>query len=189
LRRNSAATETVARPIDSTFDRMVDALARLDGAPLDYDPLERSFATVAPTARPDLDKTSDPTERWDEALDWITEPLEFAESARGAKPAPPSSDQAATKPADPPAAAAASPAKSLSVDPAAIAAELGLGEALSPEALNRARRRFMWENHPDRRHDLSRELANRRVAIANMLIDRALGRARGPSNGGVSRRS
>ena len=31
----------------------------------------------------------------------------------------------------------------------------------------------MWVNHPDRRPDAPRELANRRVAIANMLLDRA----------------
>ncbi len=31
----------------------------------------------------------------------------------------------------------------------------------------------MWANHPDRRPDAPRELANRRVAIANMLLDRA----------------
>jgi len=151
---------------------MVDALAGVARAPRGYDPpLERSFATVAPTMRPDSDQASDPAERWDGALDWIAEP---AEPARAAKPA------------KPPAAAAAE--KSPSDDPAAIAAELGLGDALSPAALNRARRRFMWENHPDRRPDLSRELANRRVAIANMLIDRALARRRGPSFGGVNRR-
>jgi hypothetical protein len=164
VRRGSAATKAAARRADSTFDKIVDALAGVDGAPPDYDrPLDRSFATVAPTMRPDLDEASDPAQRWDEALDWIAEP---AAPARATKPAQPPSD-----------------------DPAAIAAELGLSDALSPAALNRARRRFMWENHPDRRPDLSRELANRRVAIANMLIDRALARPRGPSNGGVSRRS
>ena len=31
----------------------------------------------------------------------------------------------------------------------------------------------MWDNHPDRRRDLDRDLANRRVALANMLLDRA----------------
>ena len=164
MRRDSAATETVARRIDSTFDRIVDTLAGVDGAPRGYDrPLERSFATVAPTMRPDLDEASDPAKRWDGALDWLAE---SAEPARAAKPGKPPSD-----------------------DPAAIAAELNLSDALSPEALNRARRRFMWENHPDRRPDLSRELANRRVAIANMLIDRALARPGGPSIGGFSRRS
>jgi hypothetical protein len=32
----------------------------------------------------------------------------------------------------------------------------------------------MWENHPDRNPELPASLANRRVAIANMLVDRAL---------------
>lgn len=54
-----------------------------------------------------------------------------------------------------------------------VAAELGLSPSLTREDLNRARRRFMWRNHPDRRDDIGREIANRRVAIANMLIDRA----------------
>ena len=54
-----------------------------------------------------------------------------------------------------------------------VAGELGLSPSLTREDLNRARRRFMWRNHPDRRADIGREIANRRVAIANMLIDRA----------------
>ncbi len=58
-------------------------------------------------------------------------------------------------------------------DADSIAAELGLTGALTHDELNRARRRFMWNNHPDRRPDVPRELANRRVAIANMLVDRA----------------
>jgi len=39
--------------------------------------------------------------------------------------------------------------------------------------LTRLRRRYMWANHPDRCADAPRERANRRVGIANMLIDRA----------------
>jgi hypothetical protein len=54
-----------------------------------------------------------------------------------------------------------------------VASELGLSTSLTREDLNRARRRFMWRNHPDRRAEIGREIANRRVAIANMLIDRA----------------
>lgn len=63
-----------------------------------------------------------------------------------------------------------------SEDPAAIAGELGLGFDLSAAQLQAARRRFMWLNHPDRRKDIPADLANRRVAIANMLIDLALSR-------------
>ena len=58
-------------------------------------------------------------------------------------------------------------------DPDAIAAELGLRGAPTLADLSLVRRRFMWANHPDRRPDAPRELANRRVAIANMLLDRA----------------
>ncbi len=55
-----------------------------------------------------------------------------------------------------------------------IAIELALSGVSDSARLQSARRRFMWANHPDRRPDLPRDLANRRVAIANMLIDRAL---------------
>jgi hypothetical protein len=61
----------------------------------------------------------------------------------------------------------------LSDDPQTIAQELGLDRAANEEDLNRARRRFMWRNHPDRRGEAQRGLADRRVAVANMLIDRA----------------
>ena len=62
----------------------------------------------------------------------------------------------------------------VSDDPAAIAGELGLSAELTPSQLQSARRRFMWLNHPDRCKDIPAELANRRVAVANMLIDLAL---------------
>jgi hypothetical protein len=55
-----------------------------------------------------------------------------------------------------------------------IAAELGLDRLKTAAEVAHARRRFMWDNHPDRRGDLDRDLANRRVALANMLLDRAL---------------
>ncbi len=58
-------------------------------------------------------------------------------------------------------------------DPEAIARELGLDRAASEAELNRAKRRFMWRNHPDRCPESLRAIADRRVAIANMLIDRA----------------
>jgi hypothetical protein len=34
----------------------------------------------------------------------------------------------------------------------------------------------MWRNHPDRHGEAHREIATRRVAIANMLVDRAQAR-------------
>jgi hypothetical protein len=58
--------------------------------------------------------------------------------------------------------------------PETIAEELGLSQARTEKDLHRARRRFMWRHHPDRNHGLSRDSADRRVAIANMLIDEAL---------------
>ena len=80
-----------------------------------------------------------------------------------------------TPEADPP----ASPAPPPSPPPPSaraqdIAAELGLHRRMTMAEILRARRRFMWDNHPDRRQDLERDLANRRVAMANMLLDRAL---------------
>ena len=39
----------------------------------------------------------------------------------------------------------------------------------------------MWENHPDRRADLDRDLANRRVALANMLLDEVVRALRRPT--------
>ncbi|MGA2792004.1 MAG: hypothetical protein ABSE69_00505 [Roseiarcus sp.] len=58
----------------------------------------------------------------------------------------------------------------------AILAELGLTESLTDEELTRLRRLYMWRNHPDRRRESQRASATRRVAIANMLVDRARSR-------------
>jgi hypothetical protein len=58
----------------------------------------------------------------------------------------------------------------------AILGELGLNENLTYEELNQARRLYMWRNHPDRLGEAQRESATRRVAIANMLVDRAQAR-------------
>ena len=68
-------------------------------------------------------------------------------------------------------------------DIATIARELGLAEARTPEALHRARRRFMWQNHPDRCPEIPGKLATRRVALANMLVDRALNEIAGRNGG------
>jgi hypothetical protein len=61
-------------------------------------------------------------------------------------------------------------------DPEAIARELGLDRALSEGDLDKVRRRFMWRHHPDRCEEAQRPRADRRVAVANMLIDRARAR-------------
>jgi hypothetical protein len=60
--------------------------------------------------------------------------------------------------------------------PEAILAELGLTENLTDRELSRLRRLFMWRNHPDRHRESQRASATRRVAIANMLLDRARSR-------------
>jgi hypothetical protein len=98
---------------------------------------------------------------WNHALAWVPE-SEEPEPAP-AKPSPPPSP-----PCPPP-----------SVDLKDIGRELRLSETATVDELNRSRRRFCWENHPDRHPEWPDRVANRRVAIANMLIDRALELSRG----------
>jgi hypothetical protein len=57
--------------------------------------------------------------------------------------------------------------------PDAIRRELGLDRAFAQADLNRARRTFMWRNHPDRFSEAQRELATKRTSIANSLLDMA----------------
>jgi hypothetical protein len=57
---------------------------------------------------------------------------------------------------------------------AAVAEELGLRPGLTPWELGRVRRNFALSNHPDRVLPAHRDQATRRMAIANILIDRAL---------------
>ena len=152
MKNDLAGPEPMGRRNDSTFAQVLDEVERCD----DPERLGRAgkllgypFATLAPPVEPDASSEHDPTELWDQALDWIGEPQDAA-----------SAPAMASAPSD---------------DANSIAAELGLTGALTHDELNRARRRFMWRNHPDRRPDVPRELANRRVAIANMLVDRAQG--------------
>lgn len=77
-----------------------------------------------------------------------------------------------TPEADPPPPAPEPPRPS--ARPQDIADEIALAGLRTPADIARARRRFMWDNHPDRRGDLDRALANQRVATANMLLDQAL---------------
>jgi hypothetical protein len=55
-----------------------------------------------------------------------------------------------------------------------VARELGLTPEMTAKELERARREFALANHPDRVVPLHRDLATRRMTLANMLIDRAL---------------
>jgi hypothetical protein len=59
-------------------------------------------------------------------------------------------------------------------DPETIARELGLSPGLSARELERVRRDFALASHPDRALPWQRELATRRMSLANMLIDQAL---------------
>jgi hypothetical protein len=62
-------------------------------------------------------------------------------------------------------------------DPASLAAELGLRAGMTRAELQRLRRSFALENHPDRLGPAQGETASRRMTIANALIDAALRRA------------
>jgi hypothetical protein len=86
------------------------------------------------------------------ALDWTDEP---------------------TDPAPPPQTPSHEPAGRSGDTSIEIAAELGLSAALTPDQLTSRWRDFVWRNHPDRQPSAAREVANRRVAIANTLYDRA----------------
>jgi hypothetical protein len=131
----------------ATFERVLDEVERSDGRPVRVGrSLGHPFATFSAPIDSRPGESLAPSERWDRALDWIAEPHEAAGVAR--------------------------PPVALSDNPDSIAAELGLSRVLTRDQLKRTRRRFMWDNHPDRRPEIPRDLANRRVAIANMLIDR-----------------
>jgi hypothetical protein len=146
-----AGSESAKPGNDSAFSQILDEVVRSDDLERRFGPVGatpgRPFASFAAPFAHDAKGQYGPTEGWDQALDWIAEPQEAAPAAAIARP-----------PSD---------------DPDSIAAELGLSSARTHDELNRARRRFMWNNHPDRRPDVPCELANRRVAIANMLVDRA----------------
>jgi hypothetical protein len=69
--------------------------------------------------------------------------------------------------------------QAVQADYAAVAAELGLAPDLTSRQLNAKRRSFARSHHPDRVSPQLREEATRRMAIANILIDRALKEGRG----------
>ncbi len=86
-------------------------------------------------------------------------------------------------PADEAVAEAAEPPIALpSIEPAEIAAELGL-ETARPADLGRLRRAFAQKNHPDKAPPHLRQRALTRMQVANGLIDeakrKALAKARG----------
>jgi hypothetical protein len=63
-----------------------------------------------------------------------------------------------------------------SIEPDAIAAELGLDDA-APADFGKLRRTFALKNHPDRVPPHLRQLALKRMQVANGLIDEAKRRA------------
>ena len=66
-----------------------------------------------------------------------------------------------------------------SVDPADIAGELSLSTLTDARDLDRIRREFAFQNHPDRVPDDRRDRAMLRMQVANQLIDEAKRRLEG----------
>ena len=64
-----------------------------------------------------------------------------------------------------------------SLDPDDIRRELGLDKGAAGTTLSGLRRRFAFENHPDRVTPELRDRAEQRMRIANMLVDAARKRA------------
>jgi hypothetical protein len=130
-----------------TFERLLSALQQSGAsvASTAKDPIANPLASAALPIR---DAGRDPglADLWERAAAWAPDP----EAAEPPKPPPPSDEVEA------------------------IARELDLDSASTRGQILLARRRFMWKYHPDRRPDLSAESASRRVAVANMLVDRAL---------------
>jgi len=68
------------------------------------------------------------------------------------------------------------PAHLARIAPEEIAAELAISAADTQQTLNEKRRAFAKANHPDSAAQPFRDNANRRMTIANLLIDEALRR-------------
>lgn len=132
-----------------TFEHLLSGLQRSRASPEPDPAAPETFANpLASAALPIGDEAADPgvADLWDYAAAWA--PDSEADEAP-ASPAP-------------------------GDDVEAIAKELDLANASTRGEIHRARRRFMWKYHPDRRPDISADSAGRRVAVANMLVDRAL---------------
>jgi hypothetical protein len=138
---------------NDAFQRALDEARQRDGA-LDDD---GSRFARRPRLRAGVELGPAPSAggvaRFDLALDWTDEPAE--------RPGPPAT------------ASAAKGVRSPEDMSAEIAEELGLGATLTPDELASRWRNFIWRNHPDRQSIDGRARANDRVAIANMLYDRA----------------
>ncbi len=134
-----------------SFQETLDGLEEADDPNVANEaPLYVPYGALAPPFALHSALTAGSHYLWDRAEDWVPE----------AEPEP-----------EPP---LPSPRAAPNLGPTAIFEELGLSHLNTADDLNRARRKFMWENHPDRRGDISLEIAHQRVATANMLLDRAL---------------
>jgi hypothetical protein len=132
----------------NTFQRALDEAASNDPTPNDAGSTRGArMRAVAFGAAP----VSGGKARFGLALDWAEDPAD-----------PPSSQN------DP-----RQPVEASNDTPIEIAAELGLGAALTLDQLTFRWRDFVWRNHPDRQSADARDRANARVAIANTLYDRA----------------
>jgi len=132
-----------------TFDDLLLGLQHSHASPVRDPAAPETFANpLASAALPIQDEAADPgvADLWDHAAAWAPD-SEVEEAAKS--PAP-------------------------SDDVEAIAKELDLDNASTRDEILRARRRFMWKYHPDRRPDLTGDSAGRRVAVANTLVDVAL---------------
>jgi hypothetical protein len=138
-------------PRSDAFQRALDEAARNDRAPNDDGP----GATAGPRVRGvafGAAPGAGGEARFGLALDWTDEPV---------SPPPPPSSPPRQRP------------QRSGDSSAEIAAELGLGAALTLDQLTSRWRDFVWRNHPDRQPPDARAQANSRVAIANTLYDRA----------------
>ena len=135
---------------NDAFERALDEAGRRDNAPDENGAGPTGGARVRGVAL-GLTPGSGGRARFGLALDWTDEPTD---------PAPPQ-----TPPRE--------PAGRSGETSAEIATELGLSAALTLDQLTSRWRDFVWRNHPDRQPVAAREGANRRVAIANTLYDRA----------------
>ena len=133
------------------FERALDKARRKDDAPDDSGAGPTGGARVRGVAFGPA-PGSGGRARFGLALDWTDEPTDLA---------------------PPPQTPSREPAGRCGDTSAEIATELGLSAALTLDQLTSRWRDFVWRNHPDRQPAAAREGANRRVAIANTLYDRA----------------
>ena len=153
-RRADQAAPPLSGSRDNSFQRVLDE-ARRESSAANEDSFEPARA---PRLRAGLAlgpaDGSGGKARFGLALDWADEPAD--------RPAP-----------QPPRPAPREAARRSGDTPAEIAAELGLGGALTLAQLTSRWRDFVWRNHPDRQPIEARAQANARVAIANALYERA----------------